>query len=149
MNRLVLLCPAATFAPIIIEFYRGMFSANLLRSPERARQFMQWLSNTPNVETDPIADPDYDGAADRQSKCRPGVTPPTVLSDDTLRRIAVPTTVVIGDREVIYRGGPHAAIARAHRLIPNVHTHLIARANHMLAIDCPEELADRLIKALA
>lgn len=148
VNRLVLLCPAATFAPITLEFYRGVFSANLRRSPERARQFMQWLSNTPNVETDPIAD--LIVTALLTSKHIPtAVTPPTVLSDDTLRRIAVPTTVLIGDREVIYRGGPHAAIARAQRLIPDVRTHLIARANHMLTIDSPDELTDRLLKELA
>ncbi|MGZ5378003.1 MAG: alpha/beta fold hydrolase [Mycobacterium sp.] len=50
VSRLVLLCPAATFAPITLEFYRGVFSANLRRSPERARLFIQWLSSTPNVE---------------------------------------------------------------------------------------------------
>ncbi len=51
VNRLVLLCPAATFAPIILEFYRGVLSANLRHSPERARRFIQWLSSTPNVES--------------------------------------------------------------------------------------------------
>lgn len=148
VNRVVLLCPAATFAPITLEFYRGVFSANLRRSPERARQFMQWLSSTPNVETDPVAD--LIVTALLTSKHIPtAVTPPTVLSDDTLRRITVPTTVLIGDREVIYRGGPHAAIARAQRLIPDVHTHLISGANHMLTIDSPDELTDWLLKELA
>jgi pimeloyl-ACP methyl ester carboxylesterase len=77
------------------------------------------------------------------------VVPPTVLSDDTLRRITAPTTVLIGDREVIYRGGPHAALARAQRLIPDVQTHLMPGANHMLTVDCPQELADALGQALA
>lgn len=56
VNRLVLLCPAATFAPVTLDFYRGVFSANLRRSPERARRFVQWMSSTPNVETDPTAE---------------------------------------------------------------------------------------------
>jgi pimeloyl-ACP methyl ester carboxylesterase len=76
------------------------------------------------------------------------LTPPTVLSDDTLRRISAPTTVVIGDREVIYRGGPRAALDRAQKLIPDVQTHLIAGANHMLTIDCPRELVGKMLKAL-
>ncbi len=148
VNRLVLLCPAATFAPITLEFYRGVFSANLLRSPERARRFTQWLSSTPNVESDPTVDLIVTALLSGKA-LQTGLTPPTVLSDDTLRRISAPTTVVIGDREVIYRGGPRAALDRAQKLIPDVQTHLIAGANHMLTIDCPKELVGEMLKALA
>jgi hypothetical protein len=95
VNRLVLLCPAATFAPITLEFYRGVFSTNLLRSPERARRFTQWLSSTPNVESDPIVDLIVTALLSGKA-LQTGLTPPTVLSDDTLRRIGAPTTVVIG-----------------------------------------------------
>ena len=144
---LVLLCPAATFAPIVLQFYRGVLSASLSRSPDRARVFVQWLSSTPNVETDPAADLIVTALLSNRP-VPTGLTPPTVLSDDTLRQIAVPTTVLIGDREVIYRGGPHAALARAQRLIPDVRTHLIPGANHMLTVDCPKELADELLAAL-
>ena len=147
VSRLVLLCPAATFAPITLEFYRGVFSANLRRSPARARLFIQWLSSTPNVETDPTVDLIMTALLSGKS-VPTGVTPPTVLSDDTLRRITVPTTVLIGDREVIYRGGPHAAIARAKKLIPDVQTHLLPDANHMLTVDCPDELASAMLRAL-
>jgi pimeloyl-ACP methyl ester carboxylesterase len=148
VNRLVLLCPAATFAPIVLEFYRGVLSAGLLRSPDRARRFMQWLSSTPNVESDPTADLIVTALLSGRA-AQTGLTPPTVLSDDTLRRITAPTTVVIGDCEVIYRGGPQAALARAQKLIPNVHTHLMVGANHMLTIDAPAQLADELLTALA
>jgi pimeloyl-ACP methyl ester carboxylesterase len=148
VNRLVLLCPAATFAPITLEFYRGVFSTNLLRSPERARRFTQWLSSTPNVESDPIVDLIVTALLSGKA-LQTGLTPPTVLSDDTLRRIGVPTTVVIGDREVIHLGGPRAGLDRAQKLIPDVQTHLIAGANHMLTIDCPRELVSELLKALA
>jgi len=147
VKRLVLLCPAATFAPITLDFYRGVFSASLTRSPDRARVFVQWLSSTPDVVTDPAAD--LIVTALLSNKPVPtGLTPPTVFSDDMLRRIAAPTTVLIGDREVIYRGGPHAAVARAQRLMPDVRTHLIPGANHMLTVDCPGQLADELLAAL-
>ena len=99
------------------------------------------------METDPTAD--LIVTAVLSGKSMPtGLTPPTVLSDDTLRRISVLTTVLIGDREVIYRTGPHVALARAQRLIPNVQTHLMAGANHMLTIDCPDELGAAMLKAL-
>jgi pimeloyl-ACP methyl ester carboxylesterase len=64
--------------------------------------------------------------------------PPTKLTDDELRRISAPATVLLGDREVIYAGGPEAAIARAHRLIPNVHTRLLQGAGHVLTLDAPD-----------
>lgn len=148
VDRLVLLCPAATFAPIVLEFYRGVFSANLRRSPDRARLFVQWMSSTPNVEAHPAGDLIVTALLSNRS-IPTGLTPPTVLSDDTLRRISAPTTVLIGDREVIYRGGPHAALARAQRSIPSVRTQLLPGANHMVTVDCPEVLADELLKALA
>lgn len=147
-NRLVLLCPAATFSPITLQFYRGVFSTSLSRSADRARGFVQWLSSTPNVDTNPGADLIVTALLSNKS-LPTGLTSPTVLSDDKLQRIAVPTTVLIGDREVIYRGGPQAALARAQRLIPDVRTQLIPGANHMLTVDCPTELANELLTALA
>ncbi|MGZ8814538.1 MAG: hypothetical protein ACXWZI_11250 [Mycobacterium sp.] len=49
---------------------------------------------------------------------------------------------------MVYRGGPHAAAARAKRLIPDVQTHLRPDANHMLTVDCPGELAAAMLRAL-
>ena len=82
VNRLVLFCPAGTFAPLSAGFM-----------------------------------------------VRIGIEPPEV--------------VVIGDREVLYRGGPEAALARAQRLIPNVRAHLVPGANHILTLDCPETVVIR------
>jgi pimeloyl-ACP methyl ester carboxylesterase len=100
------------------------------------------------VESDPTAELIIAALLSGSRSIPPGLVVPTVLSDDVLRRISAPTTVVIGDREVIYRGGPRAAIARAQKLIPNVHTHLMVGANHMLTIDAPRQLADELLSAL-
>jgi pimeloyl-ACP methyl ester carboxylesterase len=61
----------------------------------------------------------------------------------------MPVTVLIGDRDVIYRGGPQAALARAQQLIPNVRTQLLAGANHNLTVDCPNALITEISRALA
>ena len=74
---------------------------------------------------------------------------PNVFTDEELRRISVPTTVMIGDHEVIYRGGAQAALSRAQRLIPNVRTHLLPNASHLLPLDCPEVLVEKVREALA
>ncbi len=147
VNRLVLLCPAGTFAPIVREFYRRLFPSMVLRSPERARLFVQWLSATPQVESHPTADLIITALLSG-SGVPPGLATPGVLTDDELRRITAPTTVVIGEWEKIYRGGPRAALARA-QLIPDVHAHLINGANHMLTVDAPRQLTDVMLKALA
>ncbi len=83
--------------------------------------------------------------------CRPGrreMMLPTVLKDNELRRISGQVTVLIGDRDVIYRGGPRAALARAQQHIPNVRTRLVPNANHLLTLDCPKILVTEMMTAL-
>ena len=63
---------------------------------------------------------------------------PSKLTDDELRRISAPTTVLLGDREVIYAGGPQAALARSQTLIPNVHALILPSAGHILTLDAPD-----------
>ena len=55
---------------------------------------------------------------------------PRVLRDDELRRISVPTLVMIGEKEKIYDAS--AALARAAALIPGVKTLSIPGASHDL-----------------
>jgi pimeloyl-ACP methyl ester carboxylesterase len=148
VSRLVLLAPAATLAPIPAEFYRRILSASLLRSPGIARGFVQWLSDTPGAASDPTVHLMVTSLLSCRF-LRFDVTPPTVLSDDELRRIRAHTTVIIGDREVVYRGGPEAAIARAEALIPNVRGSLLSGAGHALALDCPDLLVTEMKTALA
>jgi pimeloyl-ACP methyl ester carboxylesterase len=148
VERLVLICPAATLAPIVAEFYVRMLASGLLRSPERVRRFIRWLSSTPEVMSHPGPDLIVSNLLSARI-LRPEVTPPTVLTDGELRRIVAPTTVVIGDREVIYRTGPRSALDRAEALIPGVRTVSIPGANHMLTVDAPTRLAAEVRAALA
>jgi hypothetical protein len=72
--------------------------------------------------------------------CRPirsEIVQPTVLNDDELGRLPARTTVLIGDSEVIYRGGPAAALARAQRHIHAGRSRLLPHAGHVLMLDCP------------
>jgi pimeloyl-ACP methyl ester carboxylesterase len=147
VDRLLLLCPAATLAPLPAEFYFRVFSTGLLRSPGLARRSMQWMSATP----DATSDPGVDLIETILVSCRTvrfEMRPPALLSDDELRAIRAPTTVLIGDREVIYRGGPAAALARAEALLPDVRTVLVPGASHLLPLDAPRQLADEMLLAL-
>ena len=147
VSHLVLLTPAATFAPLTIQFFARALIANFVRSPFLIRRSLQWLSATPEA----TSDPNVELIALSATTCRPGrreMMLPTVLTDDELRQIGAQVSVLIGDRDVIYRGGPSAALNRAQRHIPNVRTHLVPNANHMLTIDCPERLAAEMLAAL-
>jgi pimeloyl-ACP methyl ester carboxylesterase len=148
VNRLVLLAPAATLGPLPAEFYRRVLTANLLRSPAAAHSFVQWLSDTPGAASDPM----LNLMVTNLLSCRllrSDATSPTVLTDDALRGISAHTTVLIGDREVVYRGGPAAALARAQALIPNVQARLLPGGGHALTVDAPQALAEAMVAALA
>lgn len=148
VSHLLLLCPAATLAPLPPQFFARMLAPGLLRSRFLAHRAVQWVSTTPDAMSDPVVAL----IAENLMACRPmrrEMMPPTVLTDDELRRLSAQVTVLIGDREVIYRGGPQAALARAQKLIPNVHTQLMANANHMLTLDCPNLLITEMLAALA
>jgi pimeloyl-ACP methyl ester carboxylesterase len=146
VSHLVLLTPAGTLAPLPLQWWVRMLTPVVLRSPQGAHRFLQWMSSTPDATTDPGVN--LIAVSMLSSRLR-RVTPPSVFTDDELRRITTPVTVLIGDRDVIYRGGPQAALARAQELIPKVRTQLLPGANHMLTLDCPDALITQISEALA
>jgi len=145
VSHLVLLTPAGTLAPLPLQWWFRMLTPVVLRSPQGVRRFLQWMSSTPDAPTDPGVN--VIAVSMLSSRLR-RVTPPSVFTDDELRRITTPVTVVIGDRDVIYRGGPQAALARAQEFIPNVRTQQLPGANHLLTLDCPERLITEISAAL-
>jgi pimeloyl-ACP methyl ester carboxylesterase len=147
VSHLVLLCPAATLAPLRLEFFARMMPPGMLRSIPLARRSLQWLSVTPDAASDPVVDV----IAETLMVCRPirpGIVLPTVLTDPELSRLPSRTTVLIGDRDVIYRGGPTTALARAQQHIPFGHTQLLPNAGHLLTLDCPQLLTTEILAAL-
>jgi pimeloyl-ACP methyl ester carboxylesterase len=72
---------------------------------------------------------------------------PRVLGDDELRRISMPTLVILGDKEKQYDPAP--ALARAKALIADVRTVLIPDASHDLMFCQPERVNAALKEFLA
>lgn len=134
IRRLVLMAPAATLRPLSIGItLQGLW---LLVWPTRARHSagLRWMAVPPaegreryEALMEKVADIIYAG------RKRTGITMlpnPRVLGDEELRRLSVPTLVVIGDQEKIYDAS--AALARAEALIPGVKTVCIPSASHDL-----------------
>ena len=148
VSHLVLICPAATLAPLSVEFYIRMLTPGVLKSRFLVRRSLQWLSVTPDAASDPVVDL----IAENFMACRPirpEIVRPTVLTDDELSRLGGRATVLIGDREVIYRGRPTTVLERARQHIPGAHIRLMANAGHILTLDCPEALVTEILAALA
>jgi len=72
---------------------------------------------------------------------------PTVLSDQELRQIEVPTLLIYGEDEIIY--DPKAAAERALRLIPDLEVALIPNASHLLTMQYPELVNKQVLDFLS
>lgn len=67
-----------------------------------------------------------------------------VFSDAELKSITVPTLFIVGENEVIYN--PVAAIERVNQLIPNAETILVPHASHLVSMEQPELVNNRILK---
>lgn len=67
---------------------------------------------------------------------------PAVFSPVELRRVTVPTLLLIGDKEVIYP--PGQAIAAAQKFIPHLQTAIIPNAHHFAALSQPEQVNEQI-----
>jgi pimeloyl-ACP methyl ester carboxylesterase len=146
VERLVLLAPADTLQPMRWGFFFGRVLP-MLMFPARSRvgHFMQYVSATPHAAEafKELVEQIYLGV---KHIGLPHTVQPCVFRDDELRRIAAPTLVLIGDREVIY--DPRAALQRATRLIPQVQTEIVPGAGHDLMRDQPTQVSQRIVDFL-
>jgi pimeloyl-ACP methyl ester carboxylesterase len=134
VDRIVLLSPAATFAPI------WAFYAHIFRS-----SFFTWIAN--GVAIDPLDASWGDLVNLARIEGRPvNIVPPRVLRRSELRNIRVPVLLLIGDREVIYE--PQPTIARALERMPGLEAAIVAGANHMTALTQPDEVNARVLRFL-
>ncbi len=68
---------------------------------------------------------------------------PDVFSDTALGKVQAPVLVLIGDREIIY--DPRAALDRAAASIPHVRTELVEGCGHLLNVQMPDLIDDRVL----
>ena len=88
--------------------------------------------------------PDFRGHGDSAKPHDPAAYPPDVLADDELKQLAVPTLLLLGENEIMYK--PRQALDRAARLIPHLETALIPRAGHLLNSDQPKVVDEHIVR---
>lgn len=72
---------------------------------------------------------------------------PGPYSDEQLSAISVPTLLLIGDRERTYDG--HKALERTGRLVPTIEKDLVPGAGHILAMQRPDFVDERILDFLS
>jgi pimeloyl-ACP methyl ester carboxylesterase len=73
-----------------------------------------------------------------------GVT--SVFTDEELRRLNIPTLLLVGEHEVVYE--PKRVLERARRLMPNIEAELISGGGHIFPIDQAEATNNRMVAFL-
>jgi pimeloyl-ACP methyl ester carboxylesterase len=143
IRRLVLLAPAGTLRPLVSAFWlRGM---PILLSPKRERivGFMDWMTVGDFFPDERFVEQFVLGMQHVRSRIW---AYPTAFAGSALRRLAPRTLLLIGAQEVICN--PHAAIARARRLIPAVDAEIVPRASHGLPLERPDRVNERVLSFL-
>jgi pimeloyl-ACP methyl ester carboxylesterase len=128
VSKVVLLAPAATVLPIRRDLWLRVIVSRLPH-PFFARNFMCWMLGARDEKSRSSAD----GAARRlrlARRCfkRRRTVIPTVLADEELRSISVPTLFLVSEHEMLY--SPRAAVLRIERVAPHIQTGIIPEAGH-------------------
>jgi pimeloyl-ACP methyl ester carboxylesterase len=145
IERMVLLAPAASFIPLSMKLFLRMMP--VLIRPTKAMFYwcFQWLTEMPLGNENPLVEQFMAGAMSyKPENLSLGVV--TVFSDDELRRISVPTLLLIGEREVVYN--PHKVLERARKLIPHIEAELIPGGGHLFTVDQADATNTSIIRFL-
>jgi len=137
LKKIVLISPAATFVQIW-AFYLYYFPAYLTGSKYLLRRAYDWI-----WQDFPIDDCLAQIRAITRASGIPHHIPPSVFSDEELRKLKTPTLLLIGDREVIYK--PEKAIRRATQLVPHLKAEIIKNANHNAEYTAAEKVNEKIL----
>ncbi len=143
VNHVVLLAPGIpNFGSPTLQWANYGMPMMLLPSRFTATRFINGISMKGYSPEDPVHEQMILGMMNMKklSFMRP------VLTDEELKRMSVPTLLLIGDHEIMYE--PHKALDCATRLIPNLKTELIPNACHFLISDQPELINAQILNFL-
>jgi pimeloyl-ACP methyl ester carboxylesterase len=141
IERIVLLSPAATVLPVVKQFYFRLLLTIVLPFRPVFESFTRWLGgkHSKRAASGELMEQALFGMRHFQTKMK---AIPSVFTDDELRKVEMPTLLLVGDREVIYN--PEVALARAKALVPSICSRLVEDAGHALPMERPE-VVDRYV----
>lgn len=147
VERMVLLSPAASFAPITKKSFIRMLPVLFMPTPRMIYWFIQWTTTMPLVIGQPLIDQMVLGIKGFKPR-EMGAPIFSVYTDEQLGQITMPTLLLVGEHEVIYKPGPSLVLERARGLIPQIEAELIPGGGHMFPVDQAEATNARILAFL-
>jgi pimeloyl-ACP methyl ester carboxylesterase len=148
LNKVIMLAPAGTVAPITYSF---IWRAIIAAIPHRffSENMVKWAFGVLAERKDPESQKLFNDIVDDSFmgiKCFKFKMPvePTVLTDEELGSIKVPALFLLGNREVIYPA--NEAIMRLNKVAPQIETCIIPDASHDLTFVQPELINTKVIE---
>jgi pimeloyl-ACP methyl ester carboxylesterase len=148
IDRIVLLSPAETLAPIGWRFYahilRIAFLGLLPNLRSRVATAMgTWMANGTSLDPRDENLRELFKISVLEGR-HAGVVWPRVFSRTELAAIRAPTLLLIGDKEVIYQ--PESTLRRALARMPGLEGAIVPDANHLPAMTQPDAVNARIIE---
>jgi pimeloyl-ACP methyl ester carboxylesterase len=145
VEKLVLLAPAASLLPFSVGTYLLLKTLPYLPVKPGGKRVLGMYFPGFDVDARFARQFDLGVRGFRYANPRKSIFP-RPFSDEQLGAISVPTLLLIGDRERIY--DPHKALERAARLVPRIETDLVPGAGHILAMQLPDIVGERMLAFL-
>lgn len=138
-NKVILLDPAASFAPMSGSFFFHSFIPFMIHPTRKGLiRFFRWL--TQGYPPNPVY-----GEMMLQGVLNTNPQPPlrpSPFTDAQLQALLSPVFLLVGGKSLIYN--PERVINRARKLIPGVHAEILANASHALNMEQVDLVNERL-----
>lgn len=149
LRRVVLMAPGGTVQRVSSQFMARLMLAQLPFA-FLGRSLINWLfrdlANSGEQGSMAIRRYIARGAAARAAFTRLPFSHVTVLNDDELKRVTVPTLFLVGEHEVLYPA--QKAVQRLNSVAPQIKTEIITGAGHDLPIVQAEVVNQKILAFL-
>lgn len=147
VDRMVLLSPAAAFAPLRWQLFLRMLPVFVMPTRGMFYWSFQWTTTMPldKRQPHPLIEQFMTGAKSfKPQELSLGVV--SVFTDDELRQIDIPALLLVGDHEVVCE--PSRVLERARRLMPHIEAELVVNGGHLFPVDQADATNARILKFL-
>jgi len=145
IERLALLSPASVFTSLALPFMVSFLSAFFVPTRAMIYRFMQRTTTMRLERGETFVEQLVMGIKHLKATQMAGPVI-AVFKDEELRKISMPTLLLVGEREVAFR--PDRTLERARRLIPHIEAELIAGGGHLFPTDQADATNARLLEFL-
>ena len=142
VKQLVITSPAAGLVGLW-SFYPRIFLSLILPGGSVVERILHWVFAERFSLDHPVIQQLIVGSKTLQPRLK---VYPKIFSDSQLAGISVPLYLLLGEREVCYN--PKSAARRARRLMPHALVEVLPDTGHLLVMECPSAVNQRILAFL-